>query len=130
MQPAGGACRAERSLPAVSLAAPAKDKTCNGPVRFSWQASYGLQPGEVFEVHIWPDRAQNKGNVRQTRDSSAVIDLRSDVRWINWNELPHFWEVVVVCQSNGRVVSNSPSARLFYFDQRVQVGTNPDSNCR
>lgn len=130
-QSSGGSCRADRSLPALTLNSPGPDQTCNGPVRFSWQASYGLQPGEVFEVHIWPDRNQTKANVKQTRDTSTVIDLRSDVRWISWNEKPHFWEVVVVCKANGRVISQDVRARLLYFwpAEPYDPG-NPDGNCR
>lgn len=129
----GGSCRAERSLPPVSLSSPAVDKTCNGPVRFSWQASYGLQPGETFEVHIWPDFNQVRDSVRRTKDTSTVIDLRTDVRWINWtdNNRAHFWEVVVVCSANGVKVSQDPGARLFYFETRLSVDeNNPDSNCK
>lgn len=129
----GGSCRAERSLPAVTLGSPARDRTCNGPVRFSWQASYGLQSGEVFEVHIWPDLNQNRGNVRRTKDTSTVIDLRKDVPWINWNDRnrAHFWEIVVVCQATGVKVSQDPGARLFYFETRMPPDeNNPDSNCR
>lgn len=130
---AGGSCRAAGSLPPVALGVPAVDKTCNGPVRFTWQAPYTLQTGELFEVHIWPDYGQNRGNVRRTKDSSAVIDIRKDVLWINWTDRnrAHFWEVVVVCQATGVQVSQDLRARLFYFETRMPVDeNNPDNNCR
>lgn len=129
----GGSCRAAGSLPPVALGAPASDKTCNGPVRFSWQAPYTLQSGEMFEVHIWANLNQNRGNVRRTRDTSAVIDLRRDVPWINWTDphRAHFWEVVVVCQTTNTKLSQESGARLFYFETRMPVDeNNPDNNCR
>lgn len=117
----------------MTLIAPAIDKTCNGPVRFTWQVPYTLQSGEIFEVHIWADRSQNRGNIRRTIDTSAVIDIRKDVPWINWidSNRAHFWEVVVVCKATGDWVSQEPRARLFYFETRLPVDeNNPDSNCR
>ena len=129
----GGSCRTTKSLPVVTLIAPAIDKTCNGPVRFTWQVPYTLQSGEIFEVHIWADRSQNRGNIRRTIDTSAVIDIRKDVPWINWidSNRAHFWEVVVVCKATGDWVSQEPRARLFYFETRLPVDeNNPDSNCR
>lgn len=129
----GASCRTAASLPAVTLGAPAVDKTCNGPVRFTWQAPYALQAGEVFEVHIWADRNQNRGNVKQVKDTFAVVDLRKDVLWIEWNDnnRAHYWEIVVVCQSTGTWLSQAPRAHLFYFEPRMPVDeNNPDNNCR
>ena len=117
----------------MTLGVPAGDKTCNGPVRFTWQAPYVLQPGEIYEVHIWADRNQNRGNVRRTKDTSTVIDIRKDVPWINWTDSnrAHFWEVVVVCQATGAKLSQELRARLFYFETRMPVDeNNPDNNCR
>lgn len=129
--PPAATCRGQFSLPPVSLAAPPRDKTCNGRVRFSWQTSYGLQSGEVFEIHIWPDYKQRRDKIQQTRSSSVVLDLRRDVPWIDWNNRAHFWEVAVICQANGRWISQESGARLFYFDSRIQVDEgNPDNNCR
>lgn len=129
----GGSCRAAGSLPAVTLSTPGVDRTCNGPLRFTWQAPYTLQSGEIFEVHIWADRSQNKGNIRRTKETSAVIDIRKDVPWINWNDRnrAHFWEVVVVCQATNTRISQEPRASLFYFETRLPVDeNNPDGNCR
>jgi hypothetical protein len=117
----------------VTLSTPGVDRTCNGPLRFAWQAPYTLQSGEVFEVHIWADRSQNKGNIRRTKETSAVIDIRKDVPWINWNDRnrAHFWEVVVVCQATNTRISQEPRASLFYFETRLPVDeNNPDGNCR
>ena len=130
-----GLLAGERKCAAVfgrtSDADPPRDKTCNGRVRFSWQTSYGLQSGEVFEIHIWPDYKQRRDKIQQTRSSSMVLDLRRDVPWIDWNNRAHFWEVAVICQANGRWISQESGARLFYFDSRIQVDEgNPDNNCR
>lgn len=130
--PSGGACRSLAELPPVTLLSPRASATCNGPVTFSWQAPYTLLPGEAFEIHIWPDRGQNKDNVKRTRDTSIVIDLRKDVRWINWldDNRAHFWEIVVVCQGNDLIVSQAPRAQLFYFWPYEQVDeNNPTVNC-
>jgi len=125
------ACRGERSLPSVSLLTPVKDKTCDGPVRFTWQWQYSLQTGEVFEIHIWPERQQNRGPVKRTRTTSVVVDIRQDVLWINWNDKPHRWEVVVVCEATGRWVTNESEPRLFYFWPLEPFdANNPDNNCK
>ncbi len=125
------ACRAEKSLPAVTLLTPIKDKTCNGPVRFTWQWQGGLLAGEAFEVHIWAERQQNRGPVKRTRSTSAVVDIRQDVLWINWNETPHRWEIVVVCEATGRWVTQESEPRLFYFWPLEPFdANNPDGNCK
>jgi hypothetical protein len=128
--PPAPACRGERSLPPVSLNAPRKDLTCNGPVRFTWQWSQALQAGEAFEIHIWSERQQNRAEVKRTRAAEVVVDLQREVRWINWNERPHRWEVVVVCEANGRWVSQESEPRLLYFDSRIPLDPNPDRNCK
>jgi len=115
----------------VSLLTPVKDKTCDGPVRFTWQWQYSLQTGEVFEIHIWPERQQNRGPVKRTRTTSVVVDIRQDVLWINWNDKPHRWEVVVVCEATGRWVTNESEPRLFYFWPLEPFdANNPDNNCK
>lgn len=117
------ACRPANSQPAVQLIAPARDKDCNGLVRFVWQASGALLANEEYEIHIWPDRQQDKRRIAGTRDTSIVIDL-AKVPTINWNDSnrAHFWEVVVVCKTDGRQVSLNPKAWLFYFRTNIPAG--------
>lgn len=125
------ACRRESSLPPVTLLTPVKDKTCNGPVRFIWQWQHGLQSGEAFEIHIWPELQQNRNAVKRTRQTSVVVDIRQEVRWINWNDKPHRWEVVVVCEATGRWISAESEPRLFYFWPLEPFDpNNPDVNCK
>ncbi len=131
MTPVGGSCRAAKSMPAVTLLAPRQDATCNGPVRFSWQWPYALQSGEAFEVHIWPERQQNRAGVKRTTATSVVINLREDVKWINWDDKPHRWEVVVVCKADGHWVSLESEPRLMYYWPLEPWNENsPDSNCK
>jgi len=125
------ACRSKFSQPSVQLLEPRSDLVCNGPVRFSWQWSTNLQSGEMYEIHIWPERKQNRDRVIRTLGRSAVIDLRKDVHWIDWNDRPHRWEVIVVCAANGNWISHESEPRLFYFGTMEPVDEgNPDVNCR
>ncbi len=89
-----------------------------------------MQSGETFEVHIWPEFKQTRDQVKRTSSSSAVINLRQDVLWIDWENRPHRWEVVVVCKADGRWVSQESEDRLFYFWPSELFDPNtPEGNC-
>jgi hypothetical protein len=128
---AQGACRGEKSLEPVVLTSPRSDATCNGPVRFTWQWQYALRPGEQFELHLWPEYKQNRGAVARTTGNSVVVDLRRDVKWINWEQAHHRWEVLVVCTADEHWVTRESEARLLYFwPAEPYNAANPDANCK
>lgn len=118
------ACRPANSQPAVQPIAPPRDKDCNGQVRFAWQWSSSLQADEEYEIHIWPDRQQTSARVAGTRETAKVIDLGS-VKWINWTDSnrAHYWEVVVICKADKRVISAKPLISMFYFRLNIPPGT-------
>jgi serine/threonine-protein kinase len=128
------ACRGKSSMPPVTLLAPRKDLTCNGPVRFSWQWQYTLLPGETFEVHIWPEYKQKENRnraVKRTRATATVINVKKDVLWIDWDKKEHRWEVVVVCEADGHWVSRESEARLFYYwPYEPADDSHPENNCK
>jgi hypothetical protein len=99
-------------------------------VRFTWQWSESLRSGETFELHLWPNEKLNRNSVAQSTSTSLVTDI-SRVGWILWERPAHWWEIVVVCKTDGRWVTQESGPRLIYFDGRIPVDSNnPDANCK
>jgi hypothetical protein len=98
-------------------------------VRFSWDWTGELQPGEAFEVHVWSNAEQIRKSVGRTTENSLVVDLR-DIGWVYWDKPPHWWEVVVVCQSDGRWISQETDPQLIYILEKILPDEDrPDLNC-
>ncbi len=107
------------STPSVPVpTAPLERETgLTGRVRFAWDYSGELQPGQAFEVRIWAAGQEHLGAAEATTDREQTInlDVAPGIKANNLASGEYLWAVAVIKKATGARIGRESEPRRFIY---------------